>query len=181
MTANGSHLYRSFEQCTGFRVVDCCEKVKRNRFFFVGNIKKLSTNHAERTSCLCQQRDQTEPNFRGRTGKPVAADQLKSICQQTITSKNGLSFAKLSVAGRLTSAEVVVVHCRQIVMNQRIGMNALQGAGSRQELERILAMPRRDRERWLIDRSGRAVFVNAKHSISEIPTAHQPSRRPPRK
>ena len=34
---------------------------------------------------------------------------------------------------------------------------------------RVLQMPRSERERWLIDRSGRPVFTNAKHDIADLP------------
>ena len=43
------------------------------------------------------------------------------------------------------------------------------GAGEK-ELAWLRKAPRAEAERWLIDRAGRPVFVNSKHSILEIPT-----------
>src|SRR5690606_4173912 len=41
--------------------------------------------------------------------------------------KNGGSLVKGNVAGGLTAAQVIVVHGRQVVMDEAVGMNTLKG------------------------------------------------------
>ncbi|MOA44980.1 hypothetical protein D3C78_1673290 [compost metagenome] len=47
-------------------------------------------------------------------------------CQrlQCISGQNGIGLAKFDVAGWLTATQIVVIHGRQVVMDQRIGVNA---------------------------------------------------------
>jgi hypothetical protein len=48
---------------------------------------------------------------------------------QGISGKNGIRFAKFDVAGRQTATQIVIVHRRQIIVHQRVGMDALNGGG----------------------------------------------------
>jgi hypothetical protein len=49
---------------------------------------------------------------------------------QAVTGKNRAGFIEFFVGGRLAATQIVVVHCRQIVVNQRIGVDQLNRAGS---------------------------------------------------
>ncbi|MNC50243.1 hypothetical protein D3C75_994730 [compost metagenome] len=48
---------------------------------------------------------------------------------QAIASEDRAGLVKGLVGGRLTTAQVVIVHGRQVVVHQRIGMDQLDGAG----------------------------------------------------
>ena len=59
----------------------------------------------------------------------VVADDVKRKRLQRVAGENRGCFVELAVAGRATAPQVVVIHRRQIVMNQRIGMDNLDRAG----------------------------------------------------
>ena len=58
--------------------------------------------------------------------------------QQRVTGQDGNAVAKNLVAGRAAAAEVVVVHAGEIVMDERIGVDAFDGAGEREARRSIL-------------------------------------------
>ena len=49
--------------------------------------------------------------------------------KQRIAGQHGRGFVEFLVRRRHASAQVVIVHAGQVVMNQRIGVHALKGAG----------------------------------------------------
>ena len=57
---------------------------------------------------------------------------FKRLRQQRVARQHGDAFAEDLVVGRLAAAEIVVVHRRQIVVDERVGVDALDGAGQRQ-------------------------------------------------
>ena len=57
---------------------------------------------------------------------------LKRLRQQGVARQHGDAFAEDLVVGGLAAAEIVVVHRGQIVVDERIGVDALDGAGQRQ-------------------------------------------------
>ena len=99
-------------------------------------IDRLSADHACRPGRDRQQLHGAKParrvgrvrvrreHARGRT-----RDHGKRFGEQAIAGKNRESVAVHDVGGRPATAQFVVVHRRQIVMNQRIGMNHLHGDG----------------------------------------------------
>ena len=56
---------------------------------------------------------------------------MKASRQQGVPGQYGDRLAEHLVVGRIAAPEVVVVHGRQVVMDQGIGMDHLHGAGSR--------------------------------------------------
>ena len=57
---------------------------------------------------------------------------FKRLRQQRVARQHGDAFAEHLVVGRLAAAEIVVVHRRQIVVDERVGVDALDGARQRQ-------------------------------------------------
>ena len=62
---------------------------------------------------------------------PLVRGALKQALQG-IASQQGLSLSELDMHGGLTPAQDIVVHAGHVVMNQRIGMDQFNGAGSAQ-------------------------------------------------
>ena len=48
---------------------------------------------------------------------------------QGISRKNCVGFAKFNMAGRQAAAQIVIIHRRQIIMHQGVGMNAFDRRG----------------------------------------------------
>ena len=57
---------------------------------------------------------------------------FKRLRQQRVAREHGDAVAENLVVGWLAAAEIVVVHRRQIVVDERIGVDALDGARERQ-------------------------------------------------
>ena len=65
----------------------------------------------------------------GRSVGVVPGDELESEGEQRVTRQERGGFVELLVRGRAAAAQVVVVHARQVVVNQRVGVDALQRDG----------------------------------------------------
>ena len=65
-------------------------------------------------------------------GPHVFGQDLESQGQQRVAGQNRRRFAERLVTGGPAAAHVVVVHGRQVVVDQRIGVHHLDGAGRRQ-------------------------------------------------
>jgi hypothetical protein len=52
---------------------------------------------------------------------------VERLREQCITSQNGNSLAKYFVISWFSPSQIIVIECRQVVMNQCIGMNILCG------------------------------------------------------
>ena len=72
-------------------------------------------------------------------GEARVADQLEGLGQQGVTGQDGDSFAEDLVVGGIAAPEVVIVHGRQVVVDQGIGVDHLHGAGGWQGPLRIAA------------------------------------------
>ena len=71
---------------------------------------------------------------------------LKRLRQQRVAREHGDAFAENFVVGRLAPAEIVVVHRGQIVVDERVGVDALDGARERHGVFFRTAAGRRRRE-----------------------------------
>ena len=62
----------------------------------------------------------------------VSGKHLKSFGQQPVPGQKRNRFPKSDVAGGFAAAHIVVVHARQIIVNQRVCMHHFQSTGKRQ-------------------------------------------------
>ncbi len=62
-------------------------------------------------------------------GETVLGEQLKRERLQTIAHEEGGCLVEFDVASRLAAPKNVVVHARQVVVHERVGVNAFDGAG----------------------------------------------------
>ena len=62
------------------------------------------------------------------------AEHLEGQRQQGVAGQDRRRLAEHLVAGRPAAAQVVVVHRRQVVVDQRVGVDHLDGTGGRQGL-----------------------------------------------
>ena len=54
---------------------------------------------------------------------------LKGSVQKSVSRKNSAGFSENNVICRLSSSQVVIIHCRKIIVNKRISVNEFYGAG----------------------------------------------------
>ena len=92
---------------------------------FGGKIERLTTGHATKTCSTRQSAHQTDADF-GRQLGCLIGDDVESQGQQAVAGKNSGGFVKGAVDRRLTATQIIVVHRRQIVVDQRIAMDAFE-------------------------------------------------------
>ena len=70
-----------------------------------------------------QREDQCNANIRIRV-RGFIGQQLEPEGQQCIPGENGGRFVKFAVQRRAAAAQVIIIHTRQVVMHQRLGVDA---------------------------------------------------------
>ena len=88
-----------------------------------GEVVDLTTHERRRPRCLGQ--SETGPG--SDRGGHFLGEHLKRQRLQRIAAENGGGLVERAVAGGASSAEIVVVHGREIVVDERVGVDALDG------------------------------------------------------
>ena len=113
-------------------------------FAFAFQIRHLPGDELQRAGSLGNFQNQIA--VRIARPSPALRGDFKRLRQQRVARQHGDAFAEHLVVGRLAAAEIVVVHRRQIVVDERVGVDALDGAGQRQGVGFASAAGRRRRE-----------------------------------
>ena len=107
--------------------------IPAQRQAYAGAINRLPSGHA---GAACGARElRNSLHDQGRRDRHLR-QQLKSQGLKRIASQHGAGLIKLHVHGRTTTPQLVVIHARQVVMNQRVGMD--QFDCGRSQLQRFL-------------------------------------------
>ena len=99
---------------------------------------------------------------------------------QAITGENRAGFIEGDVGSRLAAAQVVIVHCRQVIVDQRIGVNRLDRSGSAQGLTAIGTVHRRRRGQQQWPQPVPLCAVVSASALGRLPEARCFLRHPPR-
>ena len=98
---------------------------------FAGEIEHLSADHAADADGARQRARQQQPHI-GILVDLVAGDDVEGQRQQRVAGQDRGGVVGLLVQGRAAAAQVAVVHRRQVVMDQRIAMDAFQRRAGQQ-------------------------------------------------
>ena len=123
-TASRSQAHRSMDQRPRFECVHALEFIQAQCIAHVRKIEGLPACHAVRACCFREHR-----NLRLRLGQRCFGQYLKSKGLQRVSSQKRHCFPVGDVTGGLASPQDVVVHARQVVVDQRIGVDELHGDG----------------------------------------------------
>ncbi|MCY1518254.1 hypothetical protein D9M68_529660 [compost metagenome] len=96
-----------------------------------GQIDGLAAGHALAAGRARQQAAQKGLHGRGHL-VALGGEQLEGQRLQRVAREQRVGFAELHVHGGLAAAQHVVVHARQVVVHQRIGVDEFGGAGRTQ-------------------------------------------------
>lgn len=104
-----------------------------------GYVHRLPSNHARyaRVARNRFHRQHAGAIPRLRQLRSLTRHQLHCRRQQPIARQNRHVLAELAVICQLTAPQVIVVHRRQVVVNQAVCVNHFQRTGKRQRLSRI--------------------------------------------
>ncbi len=92
------------------------------------DIKHLPNDHAARPRSRCHPPNHRENGFRRDPGSPVGY-RLEREGEKSVTGENCDRFAKHLMVRRPAAPKVVVVQRGKIVVDEREGVNELEGAG----------------------------------------------------
>ncbi len=100
---------------------------------FGGEVEHLAADHAAQSGRARQRADQFDADAGIRMGLAARQD-VESEGQQPVAGEDRGRFVEFLVRGRLSAPQIVVVHGGQIVMDQRIAMDAFERGAGHQRL-----------------------------------------------
>ena len=101
------------------------------------HIEHLTADHAVHAGVLAQNPDAAQ---RGLRRNVCLRSGLERRGQQTVAGELCRRLVERLVAGRTAAAQIVVVHARQIVVNERIGMDHFERTRERQGVFDVAAV-----------------------------------------
>ena len=119
-----AHFHRRAQQRTGLQLLQPGDGGQVERFRLGRDVHHLAAGHAVQPAGGAEAQDQF------RTGKGIAGQgrigqHLEGEGVQRIARQHRGRFVKGQVRSRLAVAHGVIVHARQVIMDQRIGMDRL--------------------------------------------------------
>src|SRR6266851_6915352 len=119
--AYGTGCDRGADQRSGFRAVNVLQHLRIDGLAFGFDVSDLATDHSIDSASGSRHFDEDgDAAFGGGGG---SSHGFESERKKSVTSKNGDGFAKFFMTSRFAAAEVVIVQCRQIIVNQGVGMD----------------------------------------------------------
>ena len=115
------------DQGAGLQIVEFLELVGGKHAAFGGDVPHLAFNHAGMAGGPGYQDHDLGPQTRLLAlSQGLLGQDLKGVGQQRIPRQYGRCFVKGFVAGRFAASQVVIIHGRQIIVNQGIGVDHFQ-------------------------------------------------------
>ena len=109
-------------------------------------IDRLSADHAARPGGVGDDADRAQLARRPVAVRRLARHQRERLGQQAVAGEDRQPLAEHDVAGRPAAPQRVVVHGRQVVVDEGVGVDELERAGGRQR-QRARRARRRRRSR----------------------------------
>ena len=120
---NGAGLTREDDQRAGLEPLKPCDGVEADLFALAVDVDHLTADHAGMAGRDGETLNQFGPNE--RIGVDVhRRHKLEGEALQGVAGEYRRRFVIFAMKGWLPAAQIVVVHARQVVMDQRIGMQA---------------------------------------------------------
>ena len=172
---DGPHPQRGAEQGPGLAAVDRLERASARAVASAPRPGgRPSGRRPSPTGPAASARTRTQPSA-ASAGRTCARHHLEGQRQQAVAGQDRRRLVERLVAGRPAPPQVVVVHRRQVVVDQRIGVHHLQRAGRRQR--RLRRRPRTPRPPSGRAPAGAACRPPARCNASPPPAA--PGTPPP--
>ena len=127
--AHAAEPHGTAQQRGGLALVDVAQFGRGKFFAFAFQIRHLPGDELQRAGRLGDFQNQIAVRI-ARPALGLRGD-FKRLRQQRVAREHGDAFAEDLVVGRLATAEIVVVHRGQIIVDERVGVDALHGAGER--------------------------------------------------
>jgi monofunctional glycosyltransferase len=126
---DGPGLAGKAQKRAGFHRLQHHDAVFAGRVGFGLQIQRLPAGHAANAGSTRQRQHQLHLAVVGKIGLG-RCNEVEGIGQQAVAGEDGCRLVKGLVDGRLAAAQVVIVHGRQVVMDQRIAVQTLKGCAN---------------------------------------------------
>ena len=134
-------LHRCADQPAGLELVQAAQRPTS----LAANVDVLPADHAVDAGRVGELGDRRE--HRGGLAALLAQDEPESLGVEPVAGQDRDVLAEADVARRAPAAQVVVVHRREVVVDQRVRVDQLERGGERQHVGRLAAQRARRRER----------------------------------
>ena len=121
-----AEVQRGANERAGFAAVNGLQLRQGEGFAGRGHVAHLPANHPRPTGGVGKGLDLRQP---GRGRKRTVRQQRESKGVQRIPGEDGGGLIKSAVRAGTTTTQVVIVHRRQVVVNERVGVDGLNRAG----------------------------------------------------
>ena len=119
-------LDRIFDERTRLELLQAGDRRKIQRLPFCGKVHHLAARHARRSGGLCKLEHQVGPDerifMRLRVRENLEGERVK-----TVPGEYRGSFAESLMHGRLATPNVIIVHAGQVIVDERIDVDGLDG------------------------------------------------------
>jgi hypothetical protein len=134
------------------------------------DVDGLSAGHARGADCLRQHLHLLQPCDLRQRAFGIASKHLECQGLQCIAGKHRSPFVEGTMAGGPTAAQVVIIHCRQVVVDQAVGVDELHG--DRSIIERL---------RWRAERGAGGIHQHRPQSLAAAKRAVTHGFKQPRR
>ena len=141
--AGRAHQHAGLQQRAGLAPVHVAQRALVERQADAGEVDRLAAGHAGVAGRARQQARTARACSAGATPPSSGVSTSKASACIASPASIACGLAELHVHGRLAAAQHVVVHARQVVVDQRIGVDQLDRAGGAQRRLALAAAPPR--------------------------------------
>jgi hypothetical protein len=115
-------------QRAGLGAVNGVDQLRSGLEVFAFQVQHLAADHAlDSADGVGNQADNLDDRFGGRGRRPKPGQHLEGAGLQRVAGQDGDGLAEDHVTGGLAAAQVVVVQSRQVVVDERVGVEHLEG------------------------------------------------------
>lgn len=144
VSAHAAQTHRAAKQCGCFPFMNVAQLLHRSFLAFTFQVRYLPGYELQRTGSVRHLQD----NFLMGIPRPSFAlrRNFKCLGQQRVPSQHGDAVAEDFMVRQFTAAIIVIVHGGQIIVDQRIRVDALDRTGQRHGIRLASATRRRGRQ-----------------------------------
>ena len=133
------HEHRGADQCAGLAFMHVLDLPRLEPAAGRGEVECLAARHARRSARAREQADHLDARRIGDARHRLVREQVEGEHLQRVAGEDRRRLVERPVRRRPAATQVVVVHRGQVVVDERIGVDQLDGGGRR--VERCRATP----------------------------------------
>ena len=129
---------------------------------FGRHVERLAADHAGRSRGAREPREDLDLCLRSRRERTIGGEHLERERLQRVAGEDRRRLVELPMRRRAAAPQIVVVHRRQVVVHERVGVNELDGRGD--GVERVFG--RADELAACVHEQGPDALAAAEHRVA---------------